>query len=330
LTTSPIYLLCFLFRNPLFSLQIEMPKIQPEWYGPGQVHLDVEDRLICVAPDGGLIYWRSGDLPDLETLSNNAMHDPAGAPKILPGSWDTLPAPKLRSVQLSEHCSWGVGVDGSLYHRPARRLLAREDWNNVKPPSAEMTKLMEDGGNRKDAPCPSMLLGEYFALGQTRIHVSRALRKCHDLAERKPKTVVPGSVGGNGALQAGGSLGGSTSVVPSVAASTQASAPVSGTVSPRVASPVFLGASEQKYHDSANVRSRRSASIASEMSLTAGEAEDESLPELTSTPSNLEAYAHHISVNTDNSYVLCIDKAGQIWGRLGMAPSVPEGRFWIR
>lgn len=306
-----------------------MPKIQPEWYGPGQVHLDVEDRLICVAPDGGLIYWRSGDLPDLETLSNSAMHDdPTGPPKILPGNWDTLNAPKLRSLQLSHHSSWGVGVDGRLYYRRARSLLVRDEWISVRPPSAEMADLMEDGVNLKDAPCPSMMLDEYFALGQTRIQVSRALRKLrHDLAERKAKTVVPGPVGGNGALQAGGSPEDSTSVVPSVAASTQPSAPVSGTVSPRGTSPVFLEASE---HNNVDVRPRRSASIASEMSVNVGEAEDESLLELTPTPSNLEVYATHISVNTDNSYVLCIDKAGQVWGRLGMAPSLPQGRFWIR
>ena len=311
---------------------MEMPKIQPEWYGPGEVHLDMEDRLICVAPDGGLISWRSGDLPDLETLYNSAMQDaPDAFPKQLPGSWDVLPSPKFKSLQLSAHSSWGVGVDGSLHYRRAHSPMQRNEWTSVRPPSVDLAGLMPTDSGLDQVPCPSMPLDEYFALGQARIHVNRALRKLRlESAQRKAKSVEGASVVGTAVSQ-------SVSVSPSPLASNTASglpsAAVSAAVSPRGTSPVLSDVEEQQGDPpglEAETRPRRSGSVVSELSMHASVGDDDALPELPLTPSNLTAHATQISTNTDNSYVICIDKAGQMWGRLGMAPSLPQGRYWIR
>lgn len=285
--------------------------------------LDGADRLVCVSTDGSLVMWRPSESIDTQALAlAAAMNDDPDTPQSLPGAWETLSGMQdMIHISFSNNIVWGVMASGQLLLRRSRNLSVRESWQTVLAPSSEMAELLLPGTDLGAASCPAMTVDEYLALGSARITAMRVLRQARaDAVERRL------AESGASASAGGGDSGANSTEVSSAPSPRTGLSPIpsdtaSASDSECAGGRVLLGGPRQL----------RSDSVTSETSAVLSTVAEEAEPvDLLWVATNLLARTRRVVVNDENCYALCVDDKGQLWGRLGLTPSQPQGRYWIR
>lgn len=366
-----------------------MPKIGIEWYSPGCVTIDEDDRLICVSPSGLPLYWKAGlELSSLDVLAYVASTKPSSPDEVLklPGEWEPLPSsPPVRKLLLTAQDTWGVGVHGNIEFRPQRNLSLRGGWTTVPTPGAEMLCLQRPGTPATSAVCPAISLTDYLNLGSARIQALHTLKQAALDAEEGvyPTTFVNGSDSAQARSQreeqsqgaSAQSQPSSTDPTTTVAASqftgsdsqgqepaaalrpldsesadaakrgshplTTTAAPPGATLQPQQSQQAGMAKAQADAAESESLGGRETpsfdgtASSAAEESfavenLYGAQGQKAAVEALSWIVTDLSGQVMDLLVNNDGCYILCIDSAQQLWGRLGIKPQRPFGTYWIR